>query len=268
MRLLNLIRCFQRPKALYFLGYLISRAPCPCSSDRWAYSFRYLMDQSTNRLLLAFDSRQFCDQDSNKDQDSGFGEPDHWRFTPSILDTNSFAFASFANHHSSDFGSTPGGTNTVFHNDQAGDLHTPGMGFQLGTPLSVPNSTGQNDATAAIDMHAFHTHLLHSQPFQNSSLFTPQQSYAPSSFIHQDTGYETMEGPNHAMLAQRSSIDEELPRESAFIGYPAGHSDNLQAHTAPAMERSVIGAHLIMHRLTFKPFPVSVIVSRSMRLQQ
>lgn len=182
------------------------------------------------------DQRQFGDQDTSKDQDSGFGEPDDWRFTPSILDTNSFAFASFANHQSSDFGSTPGGTNTVFHNNQAGDLHTPGMGFQLGTPLSVPNSAGQSDATAAIDMHGFHTHLLHSQPFQNPSRFTPQQSYAPSSFIHQDSGYDTMEHPNHAMPAQRSGIDEELPRESTFMGFPARQSDSVQAHPVPAME--------------------------------
>ncbi len=195
------------------------------------------MDQSTDSLLVAFDSRQFGDQDTSKDQDSGFGEPDHWRFTPSILDTNSFAFASFANQPSSDFGSTPGGTNTVFHNNQAGDLHTPGVGFQLGTPLSVPNSAGQSDGTAAVDMHGFHTHLLHSQSFQNTSRFTPQQSYAPSSFIHQDSAYDTMDHRNHVMHTQRSSIDQELPRESTFRGFPARHSDNVQAHPAPTMER-------------------------------
>ena len=197
------------------------------------------MDQSTNNLLVAFDCRQLRDQDTNKVQDSGFGEPDHWRFTPSILDTNSFAFASFVNHQSSDFGSTPGGTNTVFHNNQAGDLHTPGIGFQLGTPLSVPNSAGQSDTTAAVDMHGFHAHLLNSQQFQNPSRFTLQQAYAPSSFIHQDSGYDTMEHPNHSLSAQRSSIDEEIPRESSFIGFPARHPDNRQSHSAPAMDRYV-----------------------------
>ncbi|KAL9133189.1 MAG: hypothetical protein Q9175_005630 [Cornicularia normoerica] len=197
------------------------------------------MDQSTNHLLVAFNVRQFGDHDTNKDQDSGFGEHDHWRFTPSILDTNSFAFTSFANQQSSDFGSTPGGMNNVFHNNQAGDLHTPGMGFQMGTPLSIPNSAGQSDTTAAIDMHAFHTHLLHSQPFQNPSRFTPQQSYAPSSFIHQDAGYDTMEHPNHAIPPQRPSIDEDLPGESTFMGFAARHSDNMQAHSAPVMERQV-----------------------------
>ena len=154
-----------------------------------------------------------------------------------MLDTNSFAFTSFANHHASDFDSTSGGTNTVFHNNQAGDLHTPGMGFQLGTPLSVPNSAGQSDKQAAINMHGFHTHLLHSQPFQNPNRFTPQQSYAPSSFIHQNTGYDAIEHTNHAMAPPRSSIDEELPGESTFMGFPARHSDNVQTHPVLAMER-------------------------------
>ena len=227
----------------------------------WAWSFCCRMDQSTNNLLVAFDFRQFGDQDINKDQDSGFGEPDQWRFTPSILDTNSFAFASFASHHSNDFASTPGGTNTVSHNNQAGDLHTPGMGFHLGTPLSVPNSAGQSDTTAAVDLHGFHTHLLHSQPFQNPNRFTPQQSYAPSSFIHQEAGYDSMEHPSHAMAPPRSSIDEELPRESTFMGFAARHSDNVQAHPASAMERYLIWFPLIMHRLTFELSSVSVIVS-------
>ncbi|KAF6219324.1 hypothetical protein HO133_005149 [Letharia lupina] len=194
------------------------------TTPSWAVSSNSTLETSTSLTSTSMDQtmdqRQFGDQDTSKDQDSGFGEPDDWRFTPSILDTNSFAFASFANHQSSDFGSTPGGTNTVFHNNQAGDLHTP----------------GQSDATAAIDMHGFHTHLLHSQPFQNPSRFTPQQSYAPSSFIHQDSGYDTMEHPNHAMPAQRSGIDEELPRESTFMGFPARQSDSVQAHPVPAME--------------------------------
>ncbi len=194
------------------------------------------MDLSTNDSLGASSCRQFGDQDTNKDQESGFGEPDQWRFTPSILDTNSFAFTSFATHHSNEFGSTPGGTNTAFPNNQAGDLHTPGMGFQLGTPLSVPNSASQSDATAAIDMHGFHTHLLHSQPFPNSNRFTPQQSYAPSSFIHQDSGYDTMEhSNNHAMAPPRSSIDEELPREPTYMGFSARLPGALQ--TVPAVER-------------------------------
>lgn len=203
----------------------------------WAWPFCYRMDLSTNNRLAAFDFRQFGDQDINKDQHSGFGEPDQWRFTPSILDTNSFAFASFASHHSNDFASTPGGTNTVFHNNQAGDLHTPGMGFHLGTPLSVPNSAGQSDTTAAIDMHGFHTHLLNSQPFQNPNRFTPQQSYAPSSFIHQDSGYDTMENASHAMAPPGSSIDEELPRESTYMAFAARHSDSVQAHPVPTVER-------------------------------
>ena len=210
---------------------------CFGPSYNWACSVCYRFDQSTNNLLAAYDPRQFGDQDTNKDHDSGFAEPDQWRFTPSILDTNSFAFASFANHHSNDFSSTPGGTNTVFHNNQAGDLHTPGIGFHLGTPLSVSNTAGQSDTTAPIDMHGFNTHLLHSQPFQSTNRFTPQQSYAPSSFIHQDTGYEPMEAASHAMAPPRSSVDDELSRESTFVAFASRNPDNVQAQSMLAMER-------------------------------
>ena len=222
-------------RSISFAVFTPSRCFCPLY--HWPCSVCYRLDQSTNNLLAACASRHFGDQDTNKDHDSGFAEPDQWRFTPSILDTNSFAFASFANHHSNDFASTPGGTNTVYHNNQAGDLHTPGVGFHLGTPLSVSNTAGQSDTTAPIDMHGFNTHLLHSQPFQNNNRFTPQQSYAPSSFMHQDSGYEPMEAAGHAMAPPRPSVDDELSRESTFVAFATRHSDNVRPRPVPAMDR-------------------------------
>ena len=107
-----------------------------------------------------------------------------------MLDTNSFSFSNFVNQNSGDYStSTPGGNNNFFHN-QAGDLHTPGMAFQLGTPLSSNDS----HSVSAVDMQAFQSHLLHQQPFHDHRTFHPQQSFAPSSFIHRDSGYETMAG--------------------------------------------------------------------------
>ncbi|KAH6677427.1 CP2 transcription factor [Halenospora varia] len=126
-----------------------------------------------------------------------------WRFTPSLLDPNSFSFASFANQPPGYYTPTPGGTNTLYHN-QAGDLHTPGMGMGLGlgTPLSMPTSADGLHANAMMDFTTF-GHQMPPQ-FQNYNPFgqpvhheqqhhQPQGSYAPSSFVHQDTGYETME---------------------------------------------------------------------------
>ncbi|KAK3321644.1 CP2 transcription factor-domain-containing protein [Apodospora peruviana] len=121
-----------------------------------------------------------------------------WRFTPSLLDSNSFSFAHFANQPPGYYTPTPGGTNTIYH-PQAGDLHTPtiSLGMGLGTPLSMPTADGTlHSGTTAIDMTGFH-HGFHPHQFHNYNPFiqppAPQPSFAPSTFVHQDTGYETMD---------------------------------------------------------------------------
>jgi hypothetical protein len=53
-----------------------------------------------------------------------------WRFTPSLLDPNSFAFSSVANPPLGQSTSTPGGTKTPYHN-QANDLHQPVIGMGM-----------------------------------------------------------------------------------------------------------------------------------------
>lgn len=135
---------------------------------------------------------------------------DQWRFTPSLLDTTSFHFPSFANQPSGYYTPTPGGTSTIYHN-QAGDLHTPGMGFHLGTPLSMPTLEG--NIHSAIDMHGFHPHLLDVHSFQTTTSFNPQQSYAPSSFIHQDSGFDAMDAENNGSPKQEMSMQTEPQRE-------------------------------------------------------
>ena len=120
----------------------------------------------------------------------------HWRFTPSILDSSSFAFSSLMNQHSGYYTPTASAMSIPCHN-QAGDLHTPNMGFELGTPLSMPTSEGQILSTAtAVDMHAFNSQLMASSHYSEPHLFAPQQSYAPSSFLHQESGYEALEAAN------------------------------------------------------------------------
>lgn len=180
--------------------------------------------------------RPFGDQDSRKDQDTNLEDPEHWRFTPSMLDTNSFSFASFANQHSGGYTPTPGGTNPLFHN-QAGDLHTPSMGFQLGTPLS----SNASHPASAIDMHGFHAHLLHSQQYQNASAFQEQQSYAPSSFIHQDSGYDTntLEQNSSRLPDPKSDVQSGSdPNQDFARQHPLGLG-HLQGRSIPSTEKYV-----------------------------
>ncbi|KAK3385084.1 CP2 transcription factor-domain-containing protein [Podospora didyma] len=154
-----------------------------------------------------------------------------WRFTPSLLDPGSFSFASFANQPPGYYTPTPGGTNTIYH-PQAGDLHTPTLGFGmgLGTPLSMPTSEGaMHSGTAAMDVsglhHGFHPHHFHHyNPFIQPP--QPQQSFAPSSFVHQDTGYETMDQEGSPMDSDApddriGSIDGSFHGQSPMMAYQA-----------------------------------------------
>ncbi|EMC99980.1 hypothetical protein BAUCODRAFT_21663 [Baudoinia panamericana UAMH 10762] len=151
-----------------------------------------------------------------KDADStprGSNEP--WRFgpsglTPSMMDPNSHTFNMFANQMPGYYTPTPGGTNTLYHN-QAGDLHTPGFTMGLGTPLSMPTSesalhAGQGSAV----FQPYHTHLpqLLNQPaYHNINPFhlQHQPAYAPDAFAHQPT-YDSLDGP----VVETTPVDDNL----------------------------------------------------------
>ncbi|KAI0009653.1 CP2 transcription factor-domain-containing protein [Xylariaceae sp. FL0662B] len=139
-------------------------------------------------------------QDVFRDQDpTPRASGTEWRFTPSLLDPSSFSFNAFANQPPGYYTPTSGGSNTIYH-PQAGDLHTPSMalGMGLATPLSLPTTEGPiHGAPAMMDLSQFHHGM---PPHQFSQQFNPflqptppQPAFAPSSFVHHDTGYETMD---------------------------------------------------------------------------
>lgn len=152
-----------------------------------------------------------------------------WRLTPSFMDPNSFNFNQFANAPPGYYTPTPGGTNTLFH-PQAGDLHTPvGMAVPgLGTPLSMPNSGTIHTGAGVVDMGGFQPlaphQMHHFNPFVQAQP-PPPQAFAPSSFVHQDTGYETMEQDGSPMQPNRSedrmtSIDSAIHSATAMNFQP------------------------------------------------
>ena len=203
-------------------------------------TFKNILDQSTTRSAFqetnqciadrGIINRPFGDQEDIKDQDTTpRGSNEAWRFTPSMLDTNSFTFASFANQPHGYYTPTPGGTNTLYHN-QAGDLHTPGMGIHLGTPLSMPMSETQLHAGTSLDMHGFHPHMLQSHAFQHSNPFATQQTYAPSSFVHQDSGcYEAMDASNDGSPGNDVSMEPEMQRDSNPTALSSRHFEGVMA---------------------------------------
>ncbi|KAF8459521.1 hypothetical protein BGX38DRAFT_23824 [Terfezia claveryi] len=113
------------------------------------------------------------------------GEP--FRFTPSLLDPNSSAFAAFANQPPGYYTPTPGAPNAVFSN-HVNELPTPNMGISIGTPLSMSNCMTMAPVTASdltfapqtIQPHQFHPYLGFAQPLQ------PQ--YVEPAFDRQPSG--------------------------------------------------------------------------------
>ncbi|KAK6608256.1 CP2 transcription factor [Botrytis cinerea] len=159
-----------------------------------------------------------------------------WRWTPSILgssssnfDSNSFGFPSF-NPAPGPYTLTPGGTNTLYHH-QAGDLHM-GMGMD-----------GLHTETM-MGMPSFPTHDFHDyNPFAHSHHHHQPQpqptSYAPSSFIHQDTGYETMDHDGSPMDDDEGPLGsmERVMHQSPLTFQPHSYDMAMPGSASPFAEK-------------------------------
>ena len=113
------------------------------------------------------------------------------------MDPNSQHFNMFANQMSGYYTPTPGGHSTLYH-PQAGDLHTPGLGMGLGTPLSLPTSEGALNAghQVAAFHHYQNHHMQQAPPFASVNPFHMHQQtgFPPHQFSHQPA-FEHLEGP-------------------------------------------------------------------------
>ncbi|KAL7272475.1 hypothetical protein RUND412_004717, partial [Rhizina undulata] len=107
-----------------------------------------------------------------------------FRFTPSLLDPTSAAFAAFANQPAGLFTPTPNGANNYNHSHQ--ELDSPNVGISIGTPLSLPNATSMPPPTTN-SMHDFAPQTIQPQQFHNYHPFT-QPLQAPYLNAVQYTG--------------------------------------------------------------------------------
>lgn len=179
---------------------------------------------------VAAHQRQFGDGEDFKDQDpTPRGTTEPWRFTPSLLDPNSFAFTSFANQPPGYYTPTPGGTNTIYHS-QAGDLHTPGLGFGLNTPLSLPTSEAglQIGQTSSSGIQGFIQQQQGIAPhlFQNSpaiNLHAPSQRFlaqfqqrqiAPAQSEHASVQETTMQDVSPEIEMQNQHFGLNFPSKT------------------------------------------------------
>lgn len=118
-----------------------------------------------------------------------------------------------------------------------------GMGIGLGTPFSMPSTEVGVHSGPVMDFSAY-GHAMQPHPFQNYNPFgappppQPQQpSYAPSTFVHQDTGYETMEQDGSPMSDQgrMDSMDMKLQHQSPMMSYQPRQYDPNMAASLPMM---------------------------------
>lgn len=163
------------------------------------------------------------------------------------------------NQHSGYY--TPGASamSIACHN-QAGDLHTPNMGFHLGTPLSMPTSGGQILSTATADMHAFSSQLMASNHYAEPHLFAPQQSYAPSSFLHQESGFDAMDASNDDIPVHDMKIEAGLRRDSGLVSLPPGTFEaTMAAPPKPSSDK--------LASIASPPLPIVVADGEKIRLR-
>lgn len=164
------------------------------------------------------------------------------------MDANTFSFASFANQASGYYTPATGGIGTYYHN-KAGDLHTPNLGFHLGTPLSLPHSEGRHDTATAFDMHGFQPNFLESHGFQVPTHFGLQQTFAPSSFLHQDSAFDAMDGPTVDTPAQQTIAGDALNQQT----------DN-PAHPSKTLSATVPESTFLLNNKSVLPLPCSITV--------
>uniref|UniRef100_A0A093VL02 Grainyhead-like protein 2 like n=1 Tax=Talaromyces marneffei PM1 TaxID=1077442 RepID=A0A093VL02_TALMA len=124
------------------------------------------------------------------------------RFTPSLMDPNSFQFMALANQPPGYYTPTPGGLTTIYHH-QAGDLHTP-LGYNLVTPISMPNTLSAGfPAGPNGELHVNHFPAQQQQFMpQHYNPYVQQTAFAPSAFMHQDSAYDPMD------RSEESSMDQ------------------------------------------------------------
>ncbi|WPH04126.1 transcription factor BOM, protein [Acrodontium crateriforme] len=177
----------------------------------------------TDALDLPLSSKPH-DQDIKDVDVTPRGSNEPWSFvssglTPSLMDPSSASFNMFANQMPGYYTPNSGGTNLLIRS-QAGDLHTPGLGGGMWTPLSLPTSEGGMHAS----QHTFTNfqpnmaHHIEPQQFQNINPFQmqqqqqPQQAFPPHHFTHQPS-FESIERVVNDSPADDSVMDFQMHQQ-------------------------------------------------------
>lgn len=143
-------------------------------------------------------------------------------FTTSFMDPESFNLTSLATQHPGFYTPNSGGIGDIFHN-QAGDLHTPRLGLSTITPLSLSNPMAtppQANGLGQFNPQYFAQHMPGINPYAQQKLF------APSEFMHHDSGYDAMDESadgsslNDMPVESTSNVTSSTDFETGQVGMP------------------------------------------------
>lgn len=146
-------------------------------------------------------------------------------FTSQWMDPSAMPMMSLAGQHPGFYTPNSGGMGAIYHS-QAGDLHTPTLGMNMITPLSLANPMPDptNQQQPGLD-HFNQQYLAQHIPDMNS--YVQQASYAPSAFMHRESAFDAMD----------ESVDD-----SSLNGIPVDQASNVTAST-DFSEMSISYAH-------------------------
>lgn len=113
-------------------------------------------------------------------------------------------------------------------------------GFHLGTPLSLPHVEGRSNVATTFDMHSFQPGFLDSHGFQAPDPFGLQPTFAPSSFHHQDSGFDTMSASNANTPGQQTIVGSVMSQNMNIGAFPQRSVDrNVSDSTFPSSNKLV-----------------------------
>lgn len=137
-------------------------------------------------------------------------------YTSTWMDPSAMPMMSLAGQHPGFYTPNSGGMGAIYHS-QAGDLHTPTLGLNMITPLSLahPMPGGPaNHQQPGID-HFNPQYLAQHMPEMNSYVHQ-QASFAPSAFMHRESAFDAMD----------ESVDD-----SSLNGISVDQASNMTAST-------------------------------------
>lgn len=131
-------------------------------------------------------------------------------FSSTWMDPSAMPMMSLAGQHPGFYTPNSGGMGAIFHS-QAGDLHTPTLGANIITPLSLANPMPggpANQQQPGLD-HFNPQYLAQHVPEMNS--YVQQASFAPSAFMHRESAFDAMDesvdgAPLNEIPADQASI--------------------------------------------------------------